>query len=432
MPVPPGVSACPADGTFLSTPSEDSDEAGAVLNAWVPTETKDPLLGSRLGEYQVTARLGLGGMGIVYEGVQPLIGKRVAIKVLRWEVAADDGQMERLLMEARSVNAIRHRGIIDIFGFGELPDGRHYFVMEYLEGHPLNRVIAAEAPLPVKFATSLIDDVLASLDAAHRAGVIHRDLKPSNVFVVREPSGVRYAKLLDFGLAKQGPLGGGITPQSQVSMVVGTPGYMPPEQARGDPVSPQTDLYSLGVVAFEMLTGQTPFAGKTFFDVVAKQTREPPPPPSRFNSAVPPALDELVIRLLSPDPANRPRTAEDVQFELRRVHRGSSPHPLVTSQQALEVTQEDDEQGSMTAPMTLPETVATSESPTTRREKSASGKLPSSVSVKHSRVRWILALIAALSLAAGFISWRIWLARSNAETDVEAGPTAGGGASPTP
>lgn len=200
----------------------------------------------------------MGGMGIVYEGLQPLIGKRVAIKVLRPDVAQKVGGASRFISEARASAAIRHRGIIDVFGFGELPDGGHYMVMEYLEGKSLEQLIREHGRLAPLEAVPILDEVLSALAAAHRAGVVHRDLKPSNIFIASETSRAQYVKLLDFGMAKRTVLTEGAARQSGISLVIGTPDYLTPEQATGKPVGPAADLYALGVVAFEKpARGQT-------------------------------------------------------------------------------------------------------------------------------------------------------------------------------
>lgn len=284
-----------------------------------PTVTEDPLLGMQLGEYQVREVLGTGGMGVVYGALQPMIGKRVAIKVLQWEVARNPEEVARLLAEARLVNAIRHRGIVDIFNFGQLPDGRHYLVMELLEGEPLDKVIAARAPLEVDEVLQILDEVADALAAAHGAGVIHRDLKPNNVFLVTPPHGSRYVKLLDFGLAKKTSSPRGSAAQTRTDSVVGTPYYMAPEQARALPVSPQTDLYALGVMAFELLTGKLPFDGESPFDVISKHVNEPPPRVTAFERSVPVPLADLVDLLLAKDPAQRPESAAGVRRELQHL-----------------------------------------------------------------------------------------------------------------
>ncbi|GHG88105.1 hypothetical protein GCM10012319_46580 [Comamonas sp. KCTC 72670] len=282
---------------------------------------KDPLIGLKLGEYELRSRIGVGGMGLVYEGIQPLIGKRVAVKVLRPELAHSTEQVERLLAEARAVNAIRHRGIIDIFGFGQVPDGRQYIVMEYLEGQALDAVLTEKNRLPVQEALALLDEVLAALAAAHGAGVVHRDLKPSNIFLVQQPDGSRYVKVLDFGLAKRGQGPTGRTAQTRTDMVVGTPEYMAPEQARGQEVGPMTDLYALGVVTFEIVTGRLPFVGSSPVDLLMKHVEARPPRPSEFVSDLPPALDAFILQMLTKDPETRPNSADALRQQLHKLRR---------------------------------------------------------------------------------------------------------------
>nr|WP_326938708.1 protein kinase [Archangium violaceum] len=282
------------------------------------SSAQDPLTGLKIGEYELRQRVGVGGMGLVYEGIQPLIGKRVAVKVLRPELAAAEEQVARLLAEARAVNAIRHRGIVDIFGFGQVPDGRQYIIMEYLEGVALDAHLTERSRLPVPEALDILDEVLSALGAAHGAGVVHRDLKPSNIFLVKQPDGSRYVKLLDFGLAKMG-LPTGRTAQTRTDMVVGTPEYMAPEQARGQPVGPMTDLYALGVVAFEMVTGRLPFVGTSPVDLLMKHVDARPPRPSEFVPELPAALDAFILQMLTKDPEARPGSAEQLRRQLQRL-----------------------------------------------------------------------------------------------------------------
>jgi serine/threonine-protein kinase len=296
---------CPRDGGAAEDPDEGTDRT----------------LGSLIGEYRVKGLIGEGGMGQVYEGVQPVIGKRVAIKLLRRELASEKGEAQRLLGEARAVNAIGHRGIIDIFSFGALPDGRQYFVMEYLSGCSLSAHVKQHGALPVEDVLRILDEILAALGAAHAAGVIHRDLKPSNIFLVRQPDGSTFVKVLDFGLAKQAPVARGETPQTRVSRVMGTPEFMAPEQARGQAVGPRTDLYAVGVIAFELLTGERPFQAETPYEVVNMHLNKAPSPPSSRLRGLPPELDDLVLRLLAKAPQDRPPSAEAVRDELKRLKR---------------------------------------------------------------------------------------------------------------
>ncbi|AKJ00620.1 serine/threonine protein kinase [Archangium gephyra] len=294
-------------------PSTDEPEA-----EWESTVRKDIMVGQRIGEYVVRRRIGAGGMGVVYEGEHPVIGRKVAIKIIRPD--SSEGIRSRdLVGEARAVSAIRHRGIIDIFGFGTLPGIGQYLVMEYLNGRPLDEVILDRAPMPPSEAIRLILEVLGALSAAHAVGVIHRDLKPGNIFVVLESNGTEYVKVLDFGLAKQGATPNGATPQTRASMIVGTPEYMAPEQACGQPVSPRTDLYAVGIILFEMLTGRLPFRGDSPMHVAIQQVQAQPPAPASLVDGLPPELDELVLRLLSKEPEQRPASAEAVARELKTI-----------------------------------------------------------------------------------------------------------------
>ena len=333
--VPADTDICPRDGTVLldaPTSPFSGDMGGArrtapgrTVHVMDDSSAQDPLTGLKIGEYELHQRIGVGGMGLVYEGIQPLIGKRVAVKVLRPELAAAEEQVARLLAEARAVNAIRHRGIVDIFGFGQVPDGRQYIIMEYLEGVALDAYLTEKGRLPVSEALDILDEVLSGLGAAHGAGVVHRDLKPSNIFLVKQPDGSRYVKLLDFGLAKMG-LPTGRTAQTRTDMVVGTPEYMAPEQARGQPVGPMTDLYALGVVAFEMVTGRLPFTGTSPVDLLMKHVDARPPRPSEFVPELPAALDTFILQMLTKDPEARPGSAEQLRRQLQRL-RDTLAHP---------------------------------------------------------------------------------------------------------
>lgn len=277
----------------------------------------DPTIGTVVSGYRIVGRLGEGGMGVVYEGLEPEIGKRVAIKVVLPELAADLAFMTRLLDEARAVNAIRHRGIVDIFGAGTLLDGRKCILMEYLEGGTLDGEIrqAAQAnrTMPLMRVLTICDEVLNALDAAHLANIVHRDLKPSNIFLCRQPNGERHVKLLDFGIAKVAA--GGSTHSSGV---VGTPLYMAPEQAIADRLTSAVDLYAFGVILFELLTGRVPFSGESVARVMFHHLHTPPPLPSESSPSIPAALDRLVSALLAKDPAQRP-TASAARSELARV-----------------------------------------------------------------------------------------------------------------
>jgi serine/threonine-protein kinase len=270
-----------------------------------------------VGEYRVLRRLGKGGMCDVYEAVHTLIGKRVALKVLSHEAAARPEAAQRFLLEAQTVNAIGHPNIVDIFGFGELGDGRKYFVMELLEGEPLSSHLKAHAPLPAQDVVELLDQILDALGAVHAAGIVHRDLKPANIFLVNAARGGRYVKLLDFGIAKELKVERNLTGSFDV---LGTPQYMAPEQARGTATT-RSDLYSLGCIAFLMLTGQHVFKANNFVDLVSLHLTQPPPRPSTLAGGIPTELEDVVLKLLEKDPSNRPKDTLAVRARLAEIRR---------------------------------------------------------------------------------------------------------------
>ncbi|RUO92662.1 serine/threonine protein kinase [Corallococcus sp. AB018] len=284
----------------------------------------DPLLGAQLGEFIIQERIGAGGMGVVYRAEHPIIGKQAAIKVLRAELMSPE-QAQRLLVEARSVNAIRHPGILDIFNFGSLPDGRPYVVMELLQGQSLAEVLRSRGRLDVGTAVWMLDQILSPLGAAHRAGVVHRDLKPANVFMAERPDAAPMLKLVDFGIAKVLQSQEGLTHAD--GSVLGTPDFMAPEQVRGGAVGPATDLYALGVMAFQMLTGARPFQGDNV-QVLFAHVEQAPPPPSSKVEGIPPELDALVLQLLEKAPAMRPASAEEVRQRLKALSLERPPDAL--------------------------------------------------------------------------------------------------------
>jgi serine/threonine-protein kinase len=271
------------------------------------------LSGSTVGEYLLVRRIGRGGMGLVYEGVQPVIGKKVAVKFLLPELSADERLVRQFVAEARLVNAIAHRGIVDVFSFGTF-SGMQYFVMEFLEGRPFDAVVADEAPLSEARVVQYLAQMLDALGAAHRAGVIHRDVKSSNVFLVEHPGERPYVKLLDFGIAKSSA-----DPVTvPTSLVVGTPEYIAPEQAQGLALGPCTDLYSAGCVAFELLTGQLPHEGHNPLETMFKHVTDPTPRVSA-RRPVSADLDELIYSLMAKDPESRPSSASDALEKLAQT-----------------------------------------------------------------------------------------------------------------
>ncbi|MFT3836465.1 MAG: protein kinase [Myxococcaceae bacterium] len=295
-----------------------------------PTVARDPIVGMQLGEYVVLERLAQGGMGVVYRGEQPAIGKQVAIKVILPEAAADPELVARLQAEARAVNAIRHPHIVDIFSFGTLPDGRPYLVMELLTGHSLDELIHARGKLSVEETVTVLSQAMPPLAAAHGVGVIHRDLKPANIFLSVLPDGQWHITLLDFGLAKLLNRDALTNP----NFVVGTPGYMSPEQIRGQQVSDRTDVYAMGICAFELLAGKEPFVAPSLVELMRKHLDEPAPEMPR-DLDVPRPLRELVSKMMAKRPGDRP-SASAVSAELMSVRKALGdplsqrfPNPMV-------------------------------------------------------------------------------------------------------
>ncbi|HTJ43930.1 MAG TPA: serine/threonine-protein kinase [Kofleriaceae bacterium] len=273
----------------------------------VGADDRDLEPGQKVGEYVVEEKIGAGGFGTVFRGTHPLIGKLVAIKVLKRQYSADPEMVSRFVAEARAVNQIRHRNIIDIFAFGALEDGRHYYVMEYLDGLPLDEYLESVGRMPLGEAIPILRAVARALDAAHAKGIAHRDLKPENVFLARDPDGSIFPKLLDFGIAKLlGATGEGSMHKTRTGAPIGTPYYMSPEQCRGRDVDHRTDIYAFGVVAFKLLTGEVPFDGEDYMDILLKQIGEPPPAPSSRNEDLPASVDQGVLWMLAKDPSERP------------------------------------------------------------------------------------------------------------------------------
>jgi serine/threonine-protein kinase len=273
------------------------------------------VIGRSIGNYKIVRVLGEGGMGTVYLAEHPMIGKRVAVKMLRPDLGTDPGLVSRFFQEAKAVNDIRHPNIVDISDFGHTEDGIVYFVMELMEGQSLRDRISASGPMPIDQAVAFVRQVIDALAAAHRMGIVHRDLKPDNIFLVTDaqvPGGFR-AKLFDFGVAKL--LG---DKQQQVGhktidgAVVGTPFYMSPEQALCQDVGAAADIYAMGVVMYEMVTGKVPFQSEQLVLLLNAILKQPAPPPSRMRPDTPPWLDRLILRCLEKDPEARPRSMEEV------------------------------------------------------------------------------------------------------------------------
>src|SRR5215212_10301287 len=314
---PPGVAVCPDDGSTLRA---DATVAGGARPA--PAPAPDPLLGVVLDDkYRLDELLGQGGMGAVYRATHLLIERPVAVKVLSQRLIADESARERFRREARAAGRLQHTNAVAVTDFGETRDGVVYLVMELLEGRPLREVLAGEAPLDAARAVSLMMQISAAVEAAHEAGIIHRDLKPGNIFLVQRPDSPYIVKVLDFGIAKvaaddEGNL---LDTLTGTGVMIGTPRYMSPEQCDGAELTPASDVYSLGVILYEMLTGQTPFTGVSPLALALKHSSEEPRPPRELVAAIPPALEAVVLHALAKAAEARPADAGEFRRELFAV-----------------------------------------------------------------------------------------------------------------
>jgi serine/threonine-protein kinase len=280
----------------------------------------DPMIGRTFDEkYRLDEKLGVGGMGTVYRATHLLIDRPVAIKVLNSRFVEDEAAQIRFRREARAAGRLQHANAVTVTDFGTTSDGFVYIVMELLEGRTLREVLAREAPLDTARAVSTMLQISAAVGAAHHAGIIHRDLKPANIFIVQRPNTPPTVKVLDFGIAK---LAAEALEEddhltlTQVGVMIGTPRYMSPEQCDGAQLTPASDVYSLGIILYEMLTGMTPFTGSTPLSVAMKHSTSPPIPPTEIVAAIPPPIEQVVLHALEKSPTDRPANADEFRAEL--------------------------------------------------------------------------------------------------------------------
>ena len=278
--------------------------------------TGDTLIDSVFdGRYKIVRKLGAGGMANVYLAEDQELGRRVAIKILDDRHAADDSFIERFRREAKNAAGLSHPNIVSIYDRGEA-EGTYYIAMEYLSGRSLKELIVSRGPTPVRIAIDYTRQTLAAIGYAHRHGIVHRDIKPHNVVVDSDGR----LKVTDFGIARSGA-----SQMTEVGSIIGTAQYLSPEQAKGAPVDQRSDLYSVGIVLYEMLTGKVPFTGDTPLEIAMKHLSEVPVPPSELRPELPETLDLVVLRALAKDSDDRYQTAEEMDADLARVARGLSP-----------------------------------------------------------------------------------------------------------
>jgi eukaryotic-like serine/threonine-protein kinase len=363
----------------------------------------DPIIGELFdGRYQILRKLGAGGMANVYLAEDQELGRRVAIKILNDRHANDEQFVERFRREAKNAAALSHPNIVSIYDRGEA-EGTYYIAMEYLDGRSLKELILSRGDAPIAVVVEYARQILSALRFAHRHGIVHRDIKPHNVLV----DGEGRVKVTDFGIARAGA-----SQMTEAGSIVGTAQYLSPEQARGADVDQRSDLYSLGVLMYEMLTGEVPFAGDTPVEIAMKHLSQTPAPPSTKRVEIPPALDMVVMRSLAKDPRDRYQSADEMEADLDRVARGVGVAPE-TQETATQI---------MRSPLTvagpIAATAATMITPPRRGPGGAVPPIPSSVyydleePIRRRPVwPWFAALVFVVGAAAG--GWFLYHEVSN-------------------
>jgi serine/threonine protein kinase len=294
---------------------------------------QDPFIGRDIlnGKLQILQKIGSGGMGTVYKALEPDTKRMVGVKILHPKLANRKDLVSRFGREARALSQLSHPNTVKVFSYGELEDGSLYIIMELLEGKNLNQSVRAEGPFSVARALPILIKACGALDEAHKAGIIHRDLKPENIFLVQNASVRDFPKLLDFGLAKVGErqLRPGSVILTQEGMVFGTPEFMSPEQAQGKALTPASDVYSLAVILYEVLTGKLPFDAKSAMDYIQLHvTGKPIPLNQRVAGKVfPPLLERIVDRALAKRPEERFVSAEAFGRAMQSLLDGATELP---------------------------------------------------------------------------------------------------------
>ena len=307
---------CPFDGEPLRSAPE-WDHSG------------DPLLGTVVDDrYEIVAVIGEGGMGVVYSARHTALGKRFALKALRKDLASDREIAARFMQEARTAASVSHPGLVEIIDFGRLPSGQPFFVMELLEGQSLAQLVRRGGPVPAARAVDVVRQIADALGTAHERSIVHRDLKPDNIHISPGVGGRDRVTIVDFGLAKVI----GASRLTRAGMVFGTPHYMSPEQAQGDPTDHRADIYALGVVMYEMFTGRVPFEADSYMGVLTKHMFMAPTPPSQLVGIDKlGVLEDIILRCLEKKPDHRYQTLRELNQDLDLALNPTGPRPVAST-----------------------------------------------------------------------------------------------------
>jgi serine/threonine-protein kinase len=276
--------------------------------------------GQQLGQYRLKERLGAGGMGEVYLAEHLMLRRPCAIKLIRPDQAGDPKTLQRFEREVQAMAALTHWNTVEVYDYGHAEDGTFYYVMEYLPGQNLETLVEKHGPLPAARAIHFLRQVCGALREAHQSGLLHRDIKPSNLFACERGGVFDVAKLLDFGLVQESRLEKGADRLTLIGTILGSPPYMSPEQAAGKELDRRSDIYSLGAVAYFLLTGHPPFVRDTAMQMLLAHAYEEVVPPSRIQPEIPSDLEAVVLRCLAKDPALRYPDAESLEHALAACH----------------------------------------------------------------------------------------------------------------
>ena len=392
---------------------------------------QDPLIGAQLGHFQIEELIAEGGMGLIYLARHNIIGKLAAIKVLSEKYSSDKNMIKRLHREARAVNRIAHPNIIDIFDFGQTPDGREFFVMEYVPGKSLAQILMDRGRLPWSFTGPVLTQTLDALAAIHELGFIHRDIKPENILVVEREGGRNWVKLLDFGITRSTGLGPDAERLTNAGSVMGTPEYVAPEQIRGKEVDGRVDLYAVGVMLFEMVMGERPFEGDEIINLLMAHLREPVPKMEHIppHLGIPDMVPEVVARAMAKEPEQRFPDAREFAAALGLVLSGSADtgsHPPLSEEARQEIRQRMAQHASLagaTEPGVSPPSAAAPA--LTAPVSPAAAMLPTTVNLGPPKPRgmsggrlilWILPLVMMLG-SAGAIGLYFYKEGGTAQTN---------------